>query len=871
MAAPDSVLPVTRETAEMNRDYDCNSLPAEGAVHCFWRPSGDLTIKPAPVARVGSNVSVICVKSVNDCHMAEKFTFSLDNDYNIQPHWMNETSAVLRLSNVTKSYVIYCFFNCVGMAVPVNWEILRVGYPPDRPSNLTCFSEELSAVVTCTWDRGWETFIPTSYSAHIKNLQSSEEHVILARETLSIEFNRSRYEDFAFYVTATNALGRSESEPASVLLGDIVVPITPEIVTNGIFNKLFKVVIQWRREISGNIRSCELAYRTPHKADWISVGEQIINVTNALFMRVVLEAEALRVRCRERKGKSYWSGWSFPQNITETGPYETFSVWRAFGSVSSNGSQKVTILIKPNPPEVPWARPLGYNIFYEVEKVRIPVGICQTSEVQCQALLPRGVKTVFVVAYNLRGESEPTPVPVRRDSNGFPAPRNLTVTSGLQTSVPVQWEPPEESENSLLWFVVQRAPDACDGKPQNISWDIVPKDQKQFIIEDRIEAGRRVSVSLFAVYEAGVSQPTINYGFSKELQPRKGPKDIKVKYSGAAALIRWEEVPFCDQKGFIINYTLRLREDLGRSIAQNRFAFSAIIILFTDASARNFTFQHLNPNKMYKVCISASTTAGEGPRETCALLQPDSGLGGHIELLLGIGSAAAALTSFTLTVMYKKKIRERVKTFAVSWIPGFLCEVYPRVENSTALQALQGIKEASGFGPFTSYGDPEIVEVQEILAPKPTSPPIPAAEPSTNPPESPLLPAPADVKGPEETPGYQPQAVKGVPPRRDSYCTPSFMLEVQRAAGLLAAGEDCGNRSVLFRDAASALKGLFFRDAELVVSEDIGEDDLSIVLQADDATAAKFLRGPPDLCLPGGAMEFTDMGGYFPQTLAKGN
>ncbi|KAM8930138.1 interleukin-23 receptor [Pelodytes ibericus] len=769
----------------------------------FLDCTGHVYVEPSSVVLMGTNVSVTCISSGETCRTPGTFSFTLDDDA-IRPRWSNRTQARLELTGVTRSHAIYCFVDCMGELETVCWNTFSVGYPPDHPFNITCSSEEHSTNMRCTWQKGRATLISTDYLVHVKNLQTSREYEIPTTEPVTIQVNRSQDRDFVICVKAKNELGQATSDWTHVLLEDIVVPVTPEITDIEIQNKIL-IRVQWRKEPTANLRDCELAYKALSSAGWVSVGEQTISDTGMLSSPIVLEADAFRLRCRERKGKHYWSRWSDPKYIPQTGPHGMFDVWRALGPVSPDGSREVLVLIKPRGPEIPWAKDLGYNVFYEDRKSKIIIQKCNNSQLQCNALVPQGIKTISVESYTSQGTSKPRQILVWQDqlALGFPGPRGLQVSSGLVKSMPVGWEPLGGSASELLWFIVQWYPDPCDGNPPNISWEVVPRNDSQFLIAGEFAAGQRVTVSLYAVYDGGISLPSVNYGYAQELKPKKDPSAIEVTYSRATILIHWDEVPLCDQKGFIIDYTLHLKENSKGLISRDK------------SFVKHFTLQNLNPEINYELCISASTKAGEGPGAQCVMIQPVKTLQNSTELLLGISFTAVIFTAFILTLMFKNKIRDRIKKLAVWLVPDCLKETYPRIEKSRALQTLQENWELFGLRPLVLHSDPEITEVQEVT---PTSPPaivyasvvLKDFRPTQN---APFLDS-VDLDVPEPDSGYQPQIVKIGPARRDSYCSHSQMLNFHGGGPNLNGGNDCSDGNGLTWGS-----GFGFPDVQLLVTE----------------------------------------------------
>uniref|UniRef100_A0A8C5QDQ7 Fibronectin type-III domain-containing protein n=1 Tax=Leptobrachium leishanense TaxID=445787 RepID=A0A8C5QDQ7_9ANUR len=829
----------------------------------FGACSGYVTIAPRSVVPVGSDVSIICVATAKNCPRSGSFLFTLNNDGFFTPKRWNQTAAQYDLYKVTEDQTINCFHQCTMGSYRqfVCWETLYVGYAPDRPTNVSCSSKEHSTVMTCTWEKGRKTLITTNFTVHVKNLQTSQYKTYSAKDSLKIKVNKTQDKDFEISVTAENALGRTMSEITPFQLEDRVIPVAPEITKTEIQNETFRVSIRWRNKTADTLRHCELSYHTLRRTDWISTGQQVLDgKENILFMEAVMEANALRVRCREEKGLGYWSDWSVPENISQTAPRGTFEVWRVLGPVYPNGHQEVTILIKTDGPEPPWAKKQGYRVVYKDREVEIPLQTCVESP--CKTSVPKGAEKIFVTAYNAFGSSQPRSLFMHHDNDAFPAPRNLMVATRLLASIVVHWGPPTMSESELLWFVVQWEPEACGDKKQpNVSWQIVQKEESQYIITEAIEAGRRVTVSLFAVYTSGISKPSINYGFTQELKPGKGPGQMTVRYSGAESVIEWGEVPLCYRNGFVLHYTLYLRNLSSGSVTRSK------------STVRYYSIKNLNPDQLHELCISASTIAGEGPLERCQFLQPSKPLHNYTGLLLGMVCAATVLASITVTLTFKKKIRARIKKYAILLVPKCLCEEYPHIENCEILKNLEKNLEAPVNN--LSLADPEITEVEELTPEKPANPP--ALEYDIGIHEHVGLTEDADsaeIIFPEPTTGYRPQISKTNPLRSDSYCAPPHLLEIPRPGQSWDHANDCADQDVFISDCES---GFDLLERGLLLS-DVEDGDISRFFQAapkesegpGGTTGMRGLICDQQTLRIHGNIDFSYTADYFPQILAKG-
>ncbi|XP_075471572.1 interleukin-12 receptor subunit beta-2-like [Ascaphus truei] len=876
----------------------------EGFVEC----SGYITVEPAPVFLMGSNITITCISIIKDCSALDNLSMFL-NDSVAKPDWRNQTSATIRLTDVRESYTVTCFINCKGREHLLCVAILHAGFPPDRPTNVTCSREEKSVYMMCAWERGQYTHIHTAYTVHLNNLQTTEEQIFVGSNNVTIPVNRSQDTAFEVVVRASNALGQSQSYLVHVLLEEIVVPVPPVIIQAEILNgSRFKILIQWRKQRPANC-SCELGYGTVRERGpaWSGVEEQVLNKSNVLLMMISLEAQALRVRCREARGESYWSGWSHPYLIPETAPSGTFNVWRLLGPVYPNGSQEVIVLIQRTAPDFPWGRTVGYNVFCREGGEETVIQMCNKSEMQCSTAVPEGIGTIFIASYNSHGQSSPSHIPVRQleaDTNGFPAPQNVTITSGLQTSILVEWEPPEKTDEFVLWFVLQWLPAPCDEKQQNVSWQKVQRNETHFYIEDQIKTGRRLNISLYAVYSNGVSRPSTGCGFSQESKPIRGPSASVQTSFGDKILILWSDVPLCEQMGFITDYTIYFKEGSSGSVTQYK------------SSVRHFWFRSLNPDAIYSVCVTASTAAGKGPcgnsvvfihvlwnRHPCfsTVSRPPilgklgttdffplgKSLQNYAGLLLGISFGAIILTAFALTLLFKKTIRRRIKTFVVSSAPKCLHEDYPHVENSTAVKSLQVNRGVISPCSPPLYSDPEITEVQEILLQENISYPILRAEYAEvtknnahNAESITLLNSP-HINTPEQTVGYRPQTAQTNVGKGDSYCIPSHIA--------LSSESDMvdPNAKALFWTSGTGIQAVGFQEVDFLLnSRNIKKHDIPGLLQTEPNVSLEYtwesqLSGgvieaqtfPPEdraCCPTTGVEEFSGTKTYFPQMLARG-
>ncbi|XP_073400846.1 interleukin-23 receptor isoform X2 [Dendrobates tinctorius] len=838
------------------------SILSEGIVSY----NGDLIFKPASLVSVGTNLTIICINKLKTCTGFSTFKFEVKEDMR-SPDWQNHTTAMIQLIHIREAYGVVCYIECHERLHVINMMKLQVGYPPDRPMNVQCRVEEFSTEMKCEWDKGQNSSLPTHYEVHLMNLQTGEDVAANTTEAVvTFPMNMTQNETHQIQIFAVNQLNQSESETEKFHLAEIVVPLTPVIRKIKISDTSLVIYIKWRNQTSENQRYCEVEHKTLKQPNWTLAGEEM-NINNVILLKKIRDADSLRLRCREKFGKSYWSKWSSPHMIPPSPPEEIPNVWRLLGQQRPDGTQEVTILIETDLDDPPRINVSSYEVYYYNEGVRTSLRRCSSFEVQCDALIPKGVQMVFTAAYNPYGFSPAADLPLQEeDGNG---PQHVTVGSLHPSSVWVQWQPPASSAQPVRWYVLQWISDSCDGKHRKVSWKKVGKEQRNFTIKGDVAPGQRVGVSLYAVYSTTVRRAGTVYGYSQELEPKTGPSSVKIiNPSLKARIIEWAEIAQCDRRGLITGYTLNIRQ------LQNETNLSYEV----PESTRHLLFNKFNPSEQYSVCISASTRAGKGP-EHCTNFHQDNDFTSYVGLLVGMACGVMVLATIILTL---SGMQERVKKVLTLLLPEFLHKEYPDVRKSSAVKSLQESKESLIAPHSLPPSDPDIAEIEEIPIVL-TSRPIPSATTAqetdiiNDVEEAPLIPT-AEIEVPEHTLGYRPQITNVTSPWRGSYCSPTHMLERQLSALESGSSGVPTNNAPLLNIADDLFKGL-----NLTVTMDNNLHDAALQSMSNptlqslwenqtfiDKLLMSDVPGDQQIFTPSLPEEFDDTKFYFPQSFTSG-
>ncbi|KAM6128958.1 interleukin-23 receptor [Phoenicopterus ruber ruber] len=486
--------------------------------------SGHVWIEPAPVVRMGSNISINCL-SILGCPRA-KFLVLLNYSFTEgTPRPLNSSAVQLQLRDFRMPFgTVICLTRCP------NSEMLRLvcgthvwaGYPPDPPSNLTCTIREHSGRLECTWDAGRPTHLDTRYTLHLRSVGTAEdaedaeeeEEVVFAAGlpvSLSALRGRSRY---SAWVQASNTLGTARSAPRRLDLQELVVPALPLVASaETTETSPPTTTIRWQRQTLLENVHCEERHKamgTPawHVEAWDGAAQHGPRSRHNLQSNT---RYVFQVRCRLSLADSPWSAWSTPFLYTtpEAAPAVAPDVWRRLGPAFPNGSHEVTVLIKPLPPRDARGRILGYAVAAES-----PGGtllLRNTSSTACSVLVPPGARALRITAHNSRGASSPASITLGRGTGGreeFPAPAAVEVKPENGSRVSVAWQPPRRGGSSPLWFIVEWVSTAPYGQEEQYFWRKVPCEETHVYIQGEAVAGGRINVSVYAVYADGVSKPS---------------------------------------------------------------------------------------------------------------------------------------------------------------------------------------------------------------------------------------------------------------------------------------------------------------------------------------------------------------------------
>ncbi|XP_037530755.1 interleukin-23 receptor [Nematolebias whitei] len=702
----------------------CPLLPADCE---HFIPLGNLTVEPAPLFLLGSNLTVYC--HISDCEWSYKITLELNGrNVNLSKR-VNCTTEMFYLPSVRapqSSLVCKMNHNQLSAQSIVNGKDLRAGLPPDKPVNVNCETTRSSDLIDCSWERGQETYILTFFNVSLfrengtqiySNRIKNADEVVLPREILD---ENTKY---LLTVTAYNHFGASRSDPFIFCMKDLVIPETPHIVHMDFGSSSAFATLRWKTSESSVHLRPQIRLRATNSSweqrDGAELSDGLMQVDN---LRPLTRYELQIRTCDSPSGltpkniSSFTTKWTsrplcsrWSPSVRKMSPGRGLSqelhVWRILAGWTLNGLRNVTVLWKPPPSEDYSGELLEYQILLDNGHVQS----CAAASSLCLLQVPAEVQAASVTAVTSYGTSPPANVNFRHTGVLVPVLRDLTPGASGSSAL-LSWAPRTEEE--LLNFVVE-----WDSVPaRELQWKLLRKEQRNTSLSG-LTAGVRYNVSLYAVTTRGVSAPASNLIYSKEKKPVHSPTLLVLVHESRQILVQWNELPVDQQRGFITKYTIYLRT-LGPSSTEHR-------VIVSGSGPREMWLDC--PEGALVLQMSASNSAGEGPRGRWTSSQPVAPAVGLVIVIVLI------VTVFIVTVvnlMCWSCVRKWIKEKCISWGPDWLAESLPKPGRSNAIRLLEDDRSEPLF--WSTYSDPPLSPILVVSSEERVCPIIQVEKSQTN-------------------------------------------------------------------------------------------------------------------------------------------
>ncbi|XP_043391805.1 granulocyte colony-stimulating factor receptor isoform X1 [Chelonia mydas] len=565
----------------------------------------------------------------------------------------------------------------------------QAGVPPTNLQVKHCVSF-WGGNITCYWDPGPETYLPTTYTLHVTEEAGrclwkfrDAGTCVSSRESRSCTIPvENLFASFQVRLTAVNLLGQA-SATDKCLHGMSVVKLSPPEVS-ATANRSDCFHVAWRQPNEELLRVTdaryEIRYREMDGASWTQVdvtaaedvpaSKDICGVspfTNySIQVRALYQSDA----SRWSDGDPSWSAWSHKRFVKTlpAAPSRGPALWRRIATPDSDERNEIILMWKPLQPKEANGRILTYTLRWQ--RIGQPAVVaCLTLSLQCALELPASEEhTFFLTASNSVGQSPATKLSIPAGQAPAVPRLPVLVSPASDCSLLLRWDPPGFA---AVAYVVEWGR-ASENRGQSSSWRYEPGNISRVVLAEAIEPGYLYSLTISALSDGAVRAAGSTSAYSKQMAPFRAPTLHPTRVWPSQVEVQWEEVPLEEQGGFIRNYTISYEE-------QGKDAQAVVV----NGSVRRYLIVGLAPDSVVRVGISVSTDGGSTQGSVLSI-RTSSFDNGKVELLLSslcvglvvllITAALACVLKHPLYVCLIQgylwpHVPDPAKSHLASWLP----------------------------------------------------------------------------------------------------------------------------------------------------------------------------------------------------------
>ncbi|XP_020025333.2 granulocyte colony-stimulating factor receptor isoform X2 [Castor canadensis] len=650
----------------------------------------------APIVHLGGPVTASCTISQNCSHLdlepqilwrlGEEPEQPGDRQQRL-PDGTQESTITLLHFNHTQAF-LFCCLQWGNRPQILDQAELRAGYPPTVPSNLSCIMNLTTNSLTCQWDPGPDTHLPTNFT--LKSFKSrgdcqTQEDSILdcvpenGQSYCSIPRKHLLlYQNMVIWVQAENALGTRQSTQLCLDPMDVVKLEPPTLWTLDPSSQaspphpgcLWLGWEPWKPSVFMN-QECELRHQPQRGgASWV----QVAPLPSSAYQYELCgfppaTVYTLQMRCIRSPLPGHWSSWSpsLELRTTEQAPVIRLDTWWRQRQLDSR-TVGIQLFWKPTPLEEGSGQIQGYLLSWRPPGGLGPaVPLCNTTELSCTFNLPTGAQEVTLMAYNTAGTSHPTPV-VFLENEGPPL-TGLHVRAPDAHSLWVGWKPPSPRPQG---YVIEWGLGPPSPSNSSKTWRMEHNGSATgTLLQENIRPFQLYEITVAPLYKGTVGPSQHTYAYSKEMGPPRAP-ELLLKHIGKTwAQLEWVPRPPELGKSPFTHYTIFWTNSQDQS-------FSTIL----NASSHGFVLHDLEPASLYHVHLMATSQAGatNSTGLTLMTLTPGElelyiflGLFGFLALLLCLCGTTWFCCSHRKNPLWPS-IPDPAHSSLGSWMPSIMAE-----------------------------------------------------------------------------------------------------------------------------------------------------------------------------------------------------
>ncbi|XP_053555666.1 LOW QUALITY PROTEIN: interleukin-6 receptor subunit beta [Bombina bombina] len=548
-----------------------------------------ITIPESPVVNLDEPftayciINTSCIADVSKVYWKTRQVKVPDSQYSV----INETVSSVTFKNASMlGPLLTChFMQFEHVELTLHGILLKFGYPPDKPTNLTCIMYDKEKM-TCTWNPGKPTLLNTTYTLkHKWPLEEDRDSCIPqggVNDTCTISKNAVSlfFINNIFSVEAKNVLGTRVSDEIVLDAASVVKPNAPVITSLVSTSELPNALkIMWDNPMK-DIPDMKMIYNIRYRPNISSQWEQVPQADTASHRTSFTLQDLLpyteyvvSLRCKLDKDSGYWSDWSTEKgSITpEATPSEGPEFWRQIQN--AEGKRSVLLMWKVLDPLKANGKILWYTGTVNGKQKSLETFnvTAQVMKLMFQNMPLKQLSLLTTVRE--RSPSSRLVIPAIKNYQALPPEIKIDAFS-KDNKLWLNGHLESKSAWIVIEWCIQSEINAC-----NMQWQREPSNAKGAFFESERPASKE------AYLQQGV--------------PKMAPIIIQNMLKNTRLLLCGPPVSVDDQQGFIQNFTLTYKPNHGN-----------LTSIRIDPSHTEYALTSLNRDTLYTIHLTAYTDVG---------------------------------------------------------------------------------------------------------------------------------------------------------------------------------------------------------------------------------------------------------------------
>ncbi|XP_075037970.1 interleukin-12 receptor subunit beta-2-like [Mixophyes fleayi] len=561
-------------------------------------------VSPGSVVHLGTPISLSCSVTRNT-HCPKKRIKILN--HNTKREWEAANAKSISVNDLslplgtTTFSCWYCKMVCGAF--------VHVGLPPDRPIFGACEQDGEFGRLSCSWERGRETFITSNSTLqlwqkpHNETISSACSSDVTSSLTLPLSVTRGA--EYSALVTTSNELGTNVSLPYIFTYHDVVKPFPPRNITLNCHPTSSNCTVTIHTE--QDIQLCRVQFQAAHETVWHKAETQS-NRTLALRNLHPATQYQFQAACKYLIDGGIWSNWSHPVLLEtpEDAPRGKVEVWYKLQNINDK-SQTITLFWKNMNVSETRGQIQFYRVIFQPGNERRASHIDTTTNTWLTRDIDTTDYVIAVSAHNSKGNSPPTYTTVTaQDVSVLPAPTNVIATfSDPDNSLTVTWELQTGNE-SLAGDQILEWEEPTGTDHSQTKWVKVPNFNRSVTISGLLKPYLCYQFRVYFLWAGRAGVPAIATGSTQQKAPLTAPLFNYKVQRDKSILVTWEEISPEEQMGCIVQHNIYL-QDLSSKCTRK------IEIFPNQSTFQQYEVNNIEDNVQYILWMTFSNAAGESP------------------------------------------------------------------------------------------------------------------------------------------------------------------------------------------------------------------------------------------------------------------